>query len=346
MRSIGLDLSDTAIRIVVIEQRGTAWHFPVRAEIPVPAGMIVDGEMQQSEGVVELLKQLFSAAKVKPRNVVVGLPERHSFIKLVSLPGDDDRAIAESIQDVATQHVPYAWDEMYFDWSILPTRNSRREIQVLLGASPKVLVDSYLSVLDQAGVDVVACEIESSAIVRALWRPNEQTGAKILLDLGRARSTLILVDNGQVQFSTSVRYAGKDLNKFIADQLDISQAQAERAQNLFGLDPNRGRGVLRNVLLPHLNVLVKKIEEVESFYADHFVDHQPVTMVGLTGSGAMLRGLSSELASRLKQSIAVQPCWLYQDLQHHDPHMTPEVGYAYATAIGLALRPFMDHDRA
>ncbi len=343
MRSQGLDISDSFIRLVILERRGHTYTLPVRAEIPVPGGAIVNGEIRQSSQVATALRELFSAAGIKSAQPIVGLPERHTFIKLIPLDVTDvsDEAIAKAIDNVAEQHVPYPLRETTYDWQRLPQRNSLGQVQVVLGAAPKEIVTSYLDVLQQAGITPRSLDIESLAMARATFRPGQAPGSHILLDLGRSRSTLTLVQDEIVQFSTTVRYAGKELNQYIADALNISDQQAERAKNLFGLDPKRGKGVLRKVLAPQVDALAEKIRELEDFYSEHFVDHQPIHDVALTGSGAMLRSIDTELGQRLSLPVHRQPAWVYEDLHHEDAQTPEEIGLSYSTAIGLALQPFL-----
>lgn len=343
MRAQGLDISDTFIRLVELDKRGDRFLLPIRAEIAVPPGAIVDGELHQPDVVVTLLKQLSVAAGLRHRAPVVSLPERHTFIKLLPLDLQDtsDESVDKALQAVAEQHVPYPLADTTYDWHVLPTRNSLGQLQVVLGVAPRSLVDIYLQVLGQAGISPISLGIESLAMARATFRPGETTGAHILLDLGRSRSTLTLIQDDVVQFSTTVRYAGKELNQFIRDALHISDEQAEKAKALFGLDPSRGKGVLRKVLLPQIDELSQKVQELEDFYTEHYVDHQPIKEVALTGSGAMLRGIEEELSQRLSQPVRQRPAWVYDDLRQRDSSTSPEIGLAYATAIGLALEPLL-----
>lgn len=338
MRVFGLDISDSFIRLAEVDRRGPRLTLPVRGEIPVPAGLIVDGEIMNQEDVSGLLRQLVRAAGLRTKQVVAAIPERHSFIKLISLAAEvDDHELDAAVKNEAVQHLPYALEEVYFDWHRLPTANSLGQRQVVIGAAPRPIVDSYVRTLAAADLQPISLEIEALAIARAIVRPADTAGASILLDLGRSRSTLILLQNGVVQFTATIRYAGRELNTYIAEELHITESQAERAKSLFGVDPHRGKGLLHRVLRPHLDTLADKIREIESFYAEHFVDHQPIRRVILTGSGAMMRGITDELAQRLEQPVARQPSWVYQDILLNDPAMNAELAYTYTTAFGLAL---------
>lgn len=337
MTRFAIDLSDTIVRLTQLERRRRSWRLHLRAEIQVPLGLIDDGDVKKPNEVTQLIKALVSAASIHGHDVSITLPERHTFVKLISVVPESDRRMDEAVSTALTQHIPYALDEVYWDWSRVERPNSLGQPQAIIGAAPRATVDEYLRLFSKAGLRVSMAEIESVVMARAVLGPQPPDEARIIIDLGRTRSTLILVDRGIVQFSSTLRYAGRELNRFIADELHITDQQAERAKVLFGLDPKRGRGLLRSVLAPHIDALGDAVAEVEAFYQEHFVDHRPVTAVQLTGSGALLRGIDDELRERLDQTVIVEPSWIYGQLAVTTRDLPIELGYTYTTVFGLAM---------
>lgn len=340
MKIFGLDISDSVIRLAVLDRQRSKFKLPVRGEIPVPEGYIIDGDIKQPHDVSALLRQLMDAASPKTKYAVVSLPERHSFIKVLTLTRDDGELRESDVKAEVAQSLPYAWDELYTDWHVLPKRNSLGQVQVIFASAPKTIIDGYLQVLHDAGIEPVSLEVESVAIARALLPQDNHAGTEILLDMGRTRTSVALVHDGVVYFSTTLRYAGKDLNQYISDELHISDDQAERAKTLFGLDPKRGKGLLRKVLSPQLDILAAKIKEIESFYIEHFVDHQPIQRIILNGSGALVKDIDQALAERLDIPVVSQPSWISQELAVTPAQVGPDIGYQYTTALGLALEHY------
>jgi type IV pilus assembly protein PilM len=337
MRSFGLDISDSIIRLAVLTRHGKGFSLPIRGELAVPDGLINDGDFVSPPQVSDLIRRLVMAAKPNTKLVISSLPERHSFIKSIIFPPDqeiNEAAIKESV----TQDLPYTWEEINYDWVQRPAPKGEAKI-VMFSAAPKKLVTQYLQVLEQAGLEVIGLENESLAIARAMLPP-DATGANILLDIGRTRTSLILVNDGVVEFSTTIRYAGKDLNKYIAEAMSISLDQAQRAKELFGLDPDRGHGLLAKILAPQLDLMADKVTMVQDYYADHFSKDQPITAVLLNGSGALIRNIDQELNSRLKENVKVQPCWVVPPPASISASSN-DVSFTYTTAMGLALQPFL-----
>lgn len=338
MIPVAIDISDTIIRLVALERRRRSWKLKVRAEVPVPPGLINDGDIKRPDELSQLLKSIVDASDIHTQEMSITIPERHTFVKLISVPNNGVKDMRQAIASEITQHIPYELAEVYWDWYQVEHANSLGQPQVLIGAAPRRTVDEYLHLFDTAGLRLINAEIESIVIARAVLGPQPPDDARIILDLGRTRSTLILVDHGVVQFSSTIRYAGRELNRFIADELQISLEQAERAKTLFGLDPKRGKGLLRQVLSPHIDAIADGVAEVENFFQEHFVDHRPVSIIQLTGSGAMLRGIDTELQARLEQQVVISPSWIYQQLLKTDPTLPPELGYTHTTVFGLALQ--------
>lgn len=342
MARIAIDISDTLIRLVSLERSGRKWKLPVRAEIAVPPGYIDDGDIKHPAEVSHLLASLVSASGIRNRSVTFALPERHTFAKLISLPTDAPTDITQAVQQSLVQHIPYDISEVYWDSYSTGRVNSLGQQQILIGAVPKTTVDEYIKLFEGVHLHVDDAEIESLAITRAMLGPQPIDDARIILDLGRTRSTLILVDHGVVHFSSTLRYAGRELNRFIADELQLSDEQAERAKALFGLDPKRGKGLLRSVLAPHIDAIAEGVADVEEFFQEHFVDHRPITTIQVTGSGALLRNIDRELQDRLEQQVVVTPSWIVQQLQKTARNIPPELGYTYTSVLGLALHRWLD----
>lgn len=337
MVPVAIDISDSIIRLAVLERHGRSWRLPVRAEIPVPPGAIVDGNIEQHNDVVQLLRTLITAAGVKSKIVYFALPERHTFVKLYSLDPSRNQSPEHYIATVLPQDIPYQLEEVYWDWQRIVRPNSLGQTQLLVGAAPKSTVDEYVQLFRDAGLHLQVAELESVAIARALLGPQPPDDTRILLDLGRSRSTLILVDRGVVQFTSTVRYAGRELNQFIADELRITPEQAERAKSLFGLDPKRGHGLLRQVLLPHIATLADAVSTLETYFQEHFVDHRPITTVQIGGSGALMRGIDHELQQRLNHPVVTAPSWISQQLRQSMSDLPGDIDYTYSTALGLGL---------
>ena len=58
MPAAGLDISDTSIKAIVLEEKNNLRRLVRYEEVAVPAGSVVNGEIKNAAGVIEALKLL------------------------------------------------------------------------------------------------------------------------------------------------------------------------------------------------------------------------------------------------------------------------------------------------
>lgn len=210
--------------------------------------------------------------------------------------------------------------------------------RVLIGAAPKTLVNSYVDLLERAGLAPFALEIEADSIARALVPLSKYSEEALgLLDIGGTRSSLIIHDGGTVQMSISVPVSGQAITDTISTTLDIEVEEAERIKRECGLDAGRCDDKLWKVLLPLIDDLVEKIRNALRFYKASFPAGRKIETVLLCGGGATFRDVDTVLARKL--AVKVRRGDPLINLEHALPKDFPKnMAPAFATAIGLAIR--------
>ena len=218
--------------------------------------------------------------------------------------------------------------------------NSQR---LLLAAAPKNLIDDYTQILEMAGLAPIAFEIEAVAIARSIVPVDESlTEAVGILDIGATRSSLVIYDGGALQMSISIPISGIELTKIIADQLHISQNDAELVKIECGLDAHRCEDRMWNILLPIIDDMCAKIRNAVRFYKIGFPLGKKIERLYLCGGGAHFREIDSVLSRKL--TIKVRRGDALINVQR--PKQFPEDrSLTFATAIGLAMRAADESDK-
>ncbi len=176
--AFGLHLCDSVIKLVRLQKK---WHpkngdYFDMVEIrktPLPAGCIANGEIQQKELVSQKIKLLLSKeGGKKPITcpwVVVNLPVSKTFLKLIRIKSQPEMITTEAVHFEAAKHLPFDTKDVAIDWQIINDDEKPNGMtKVLIGAAPKSVVDSYLSVVEEAGLYPLALEIEDLSIARAM----------------------------------------------------------------------------------------------------------------------------------------------------------------------------------
>ncbi len=359
-RAFGLDIGDLSIKLVQLKNESLWFHRPsyrltTCRDLNLPAGLIVNGEMQKPEEVRRRLQSLLRGrGKEKPITspwVVAVLPETQTFIKLIETKTPAADLLEDDIKTLAKKHIPYDDDGNYYiEWQIMPElKNSEPKTRILIGAVPKKIADSYTYLLESLGLGLVALEIEALAIARAMVTAHKEYEgeARGLLDLGAVRSSLVVYDHDIVQFSTSLPFSGELITTALMQQLHTTAEEAEALKIKQGLSYQSRQTKAFGIMTKMSAELIKYINDAIQFYYSHFPDTNRVTRITMCGGGANLHFLDRVLSSKLK--ILCRPGHPWKNLASNKLiPMTEGKSLGYATAIGLALRaasnPFFTYD--
>ncbi|MDD5110762.1 MAG: type IV pilus assembly protein PilM, partial [Patescibacteria group bacterium] len=343
----GLDISQYKLRLAQVFTSRRRKSLAALREIDVPAGVIIDGEIADPKQLTQLVTVLYTGRQRSDRlpgnGVISVLPESKTFIKLITLDAGDPDHIEERLREEIPRHIPIPLEEIYYDWQLVETTENGVH-HFLIGAAPRHLVDTYLAVLRGARLLPFALEIEAAPIARCLIRTGgtAEHGTRLIIDLGAARTGLVVTRDDTIQFSVSLPISGAHITQTIAATLKISTAEAEDAKVVCGLNDQRCQGALRRVLYATLDDLCHKIEDAIAFYTENFSNHLPITEVILTGGGANFIGIEEVLRELLKLPVRIgNPL---TNVELHRQASNPGTLHSYTTAIGLALRgTYGDH---
>src|SRR3989344_1544873 len=171
----GLDISDRALRLVRLTRYGKKIILTSIGEAALDAGLFNAGTIINGADTIVAIRKLIKSVageRIKTSNVISVLPETKTFIKeiIVAVNGASDtkdNGLGQIIEHEMVNHIPLSLDEIYLDWQVLHRDGDKAH--VLIGAAPKTVVDSYVSLLEKAGLTPYALEIEAQSMVRALF---------------------------------------------------------------------------------------------------------------------------------------------------------------------------------
>lgn len=348
--TIGIDLSDNVFRLVQI-RRGRFGKGRLRlaryAEERLVEGLIVDGEIKDFDGAVKHLKSLIKKAYGRQvvRGVTISLPDTRSFVKVISItkPENSDD-IRQAVISEAGLHIPTPLDELYIDWQIIDTKKDiapGKKMEIILGAAPKKDVDAHSELLEAAGLIPVAFELESQSIVRSVIShtkksDKERNKAYGIIDFGATRSSLIVYHHGSIQFTVSIPLSGDSVTRAIAEKLQVSPEEAERAKRQCGVDAHRCGTTMWDIIHPFLTEMAQRVDEAVTFYQDHFEKGKKLDEIIISGGGANMLRIDELLTELTGTKVVTADPWL-----NIDPDKCPlprEVILSSTTAVGLALR--------
>lgn len=341
----GLDIGTHTVKLVQIKKAGKIAKPVGYSSAPIPKGAVVEGIIADPEAMAEAVAPIIkkpSWGKISAHHVALALPEARVFTRIISLPVMEKAQLTEALHWETQQYVPMPVEDLYTDFEIVGRSVAKAgeepKQEVMLVASPRAIVDSYIKFCEFLGITPSVIELSLGAVVRADVSADQIEQHTLVVDLG-SLSTDIAICNESLKLTASVPIGGDKITEIIHTKLKITTDQAEEIKCRFGIAESDLKNKISAAISPQLTTLVTEMRKVIKFYEERGTDssNQKIGSVLLAGGGAGMPGLVEYLKSALEIEVAVGNPW--QNLSTYPLKPLPRnVASIYTTAIGLALR--------
>lgn len=337
--AFGLDISGNSFKLMELGKKGGGISVRAFTDVTLPRGTIINDAVVDGKSFSHLLKQNMDKCRfgrLDTNYAAVSLPESKSFVRVIQIPQMSDSEAQNAVPVEAESFIPLPVDQVYLDWQKIG--NLGDKMNILIIASPREFVDRYLSVLEDAGIKVAILEVESQSCLRAVL-PAGSKETVLVVDLDAYRSSLIMVEDGSLQFTSTVPIAGNSFTEAIAKILGVSNSKAEDIKKKIGIANTADYPNIKTALLPILNNLTAEIKNILRFHAEHS-DKQAARII-LTGGSARLKNLLEFLTPQFSDfpGIKLELADPWQSLpQIKKPPLNPNDSLSFTAAIGLATR--------
>ncbi len=335
----GLDLSGNSFKLLQLASEKSGFKLQAFGEAAVPKGLLVNDAITDVKTFEYLIKQVQNKPQFGRFNTefaVVSLPESKSFVRVIQIPKMSEVESQSAVPFEAESFIPLPLDQVYMDWKKIGETEDKMNILII--ASPKDFVDSFLSILDQVQIKVIALEVESQACLRALIKAGESASA-LIVDMEATRSGLIMVEDGNLQFTSTIPIGGNNFTEAIAKSLGVASSKAEIIKQKVGMANTPEYPNIKTAALPILNNLSAEIKNILKFHDEH--SHSQVAKIILTGGAAKLKNLSEFLVGEFTERpglvVELGNPWLNINFDKNTPLSQPDA-LGFSTAVGLAMR--------
>jgi type IV pilus assembly protein PilM len=346
---IGIDISSTGVKLVELGATRSGYELKSMAVVPLPRDAIVENTIIDSMAVSQALLDAVEIARPSTRRAAIAVSGNAVIIKTITMPTSTEFELETQIEFEADQHVPYDIEDVYLDFQILgPTAEDPEQMDVVLAACKREVVDDYQLVLSEAGLEAkcVDCSVfalENAAEVAGLIETGvpeelmegEEGSAVALVNIGANLVNINILMNGQMAFVRDQFYGGQNLTEEIQKEHNISYQAAEemKREQFSDVSPE----ALERFYVGLTSELVRSLD----FYAANHAEY-PVQRIYLTGGGALVPDIASELEQRL--GITSEVANPFNNIKAHkkkfDQDYLNNVGPMLMVPVGLALRSF------
>jgi len=351
-RVVGLDIGTHAVRAAELSlgRGGNDATLTRFAQVALPVGAVVDGEVVDPGLVATSLRRLWTEGGFKSRRVVLGVGNQRVVVRQADLPQMSEDELRSALQFEAQELIPIPMDEAILDFDILEQIASNDAgdpmMRVLLVAAHRDMVANLVTAATEAGLTPDVVDVVPFALIRAVGDvtpppllDDEPRTSEAIVGIGGGVTNVVVHEGGVPRFVRILATGGAGVTQAIADELDVDPEMAEdlkrRADLASGdaLEARAGR-----VVADRTTPLVEEIRGSLDFYLAT-PGAVPPGRILLTGGGSRLHRLSEQLsmATRLPVELGSPVASLRVGRTGLTPEQIEYVDPLAAVPVGLAL---------
>ena len=335
--TVGLDIGSGLIKVAVVDHSKKEPELTKVAVQPLQQDAIVEGEVMDPGVVTEAIGAALAAAGVKSKSVVAAVGGRDVIIKKIQIERVKEQQARELMRWEAEQHVPFDMESVELDFQILDPDAEGLEMNVLLVAAKRELVDAKVRVLTDAGLEAAVVDVDAFALHNAfeLNHPDAMTGMVALVNIGHDVTNINILEEGVPILTRDLTLGTRHFREALQKERGLGADEAEKL--LQGFDRS-----------PHVDAVVETrgeevavgVERAMAFIASNTRGGASIRAIYTCGGGSRIPGLTEALGARLR--IEAQRANPLAALAVRDGALenltTDEVAPLLMLPIGLALR--------
>lgn len=337
---LGIDIGSHTIKAVQMQREKNSNQLLAAGFIPTPIKALnfQNTNNENEERIIsDSINRLVHDMKVSTADVVLCLPSAHVVTRVLELPNMTDKELESSIKWEAEQYIPMPLSQVKIDYTVISRDEQTSKMKVLLIAAPFTLIEKYMKITSQAGLNPVAIETEILAATRSIITSFPLLSQAIVISLGATTTEIALLHEQILVYTKSVPIGGETLSKAVAQELGFEISQAEEYKKTYGLEEEKLEGKIAKSIAPYFATIYSEIEKNIVYYKEQYPKEE-ISNITLCGGGAKLPGLVLTLTKNLGLDTQISNPFINLTV---DPNILPALSVdapIYTQAIGLALK--------
>ena len=346
---LGIDIGTSAIKIVELEEEGGRFAlknyglfvFKIADSAPQPAGSSqVQNILKLPDGeIIWGIKEVLKKAKIRAVDVVASIPSFSTFATVIELPYLSEQDLAKSLPFEARKYIPIPLNEVVLDWSIIdipkgPVGNTRSTtVEVFLVAVPKDETIRYQRIMQGAGLNPRALELENSALIRALL--GNDLSPTVIVNIGGRSTSIVIVNKGYERVSHSSEVGGFEITRSIARSLNVSLEKAEELKKKLGLK-EVDENVINSAMKSLMDMMAFETRKTITNYEE--TKNQKISRELLVGGLTNMPNFANYFQQKLGREVFIGNALARVVYPQTLSSVMQELSSTFAVAVGLAMR--------
>jgi type IV pilus assembly protein PilM len=348
--TVGLEIGGSAVRAAAVDSAKGGRILRRFAEMPLPTGAVVSGEVIDEGAVGEAIAALWKRHKLPTKRVIVGTANQRLVVRRVDVPQMDEAELAAALPYQVQDSIPIAVEDAILDFIPLEqfsTPEGEPMSSILVVAIHRETVSSLLRVTGAAKIRPEAIDLQAFGLVRATFgmEPAVDNPLQAVVDIGATLTQVVIARGGVAEFVRLLPRGGDDFTEALMDGMGLAREEAEESKRATGValgpapdaSDDEGTKALR-LLTRQADSLVEEIKGSIDFYVGQ-AGQGDLTRLVVSGNGARLPHLANRLGTAV--GVVVKPAKILDhvdvgrvDLSEDEMLNAQPV---LPTAVGLAL---------
>ena len=336
---IGIDIGSSSVKLVQLKAQKGAYRLLNAGIMPLPPEAIVDNTLMDSASIVGAIRNLVASLGIKARDVACSISGNSVIIRKITLSTMTTEELEDQIVWEAEQYIPFDINDVNLDFQILsPDSIDPTKMSVLLVASKKDLINDYVAVFNEAGLQLSVVDVASFTIQNAFEINHDVDPDDVvaLINIGASVMNINIVKSGITLFTRDVQMGGNLYSEEIQKQMGLSSSEAESMKLLAN---KAGNNALLEVLDKVNETITQEIRRSLDFYNSTASDER-ITRIFLSGGCSKVYNLLEVINEKLGVPVEmINPfARITCNDKEFDPEYLAEIAPLMAVTVGLAIR--------
>ncbi|MEW6376179.1 MAG: type IV pilus assembly protein PilM [Thermodesulfobacteriota bacterium] len=342
---VGFDIGSSSIKLVELKEGKNGYKLQNLAISPLPPEAIVDGALMDSVTIVDTVRDLVATSKTKIKDVVISVSGHSVIVKKITLPFMTEAELEESIQWEAERYIPFDINDVNIDFQIFGSSPENPDLMdVVLVAAKKDIINDYVSVIMESGLNPVIIDIDSFALENMLAInyeiDKEETVA--LANVGASVTNINILKNNISAFTRDIFKGGNQITEEIQRQLHIDYEEAEKIKVRSKIDIT-SQPIIQNILKTGSESLAVEIGNSIDFFQST-TTYEKISKLYLSGGGSKIKDFDILLQQQIGVPVEIVNPFkkIEYSEKNFDLEYLREIGPMMAVGVGLASRKVGD----
>ncbi|MFQ5698664.1 MAG: type IV pilus assembly protein PilM [Myxococcota bacterium] len=340
---VGLDIGSSSVKVVELDGGPNEWQLRRLGYAALPPETIVQGSFMNSPAIASAIREACEQAGVRSREVACSTSGHAVIVKKITLPSQSSEELEETIRWEAEQYIPFDINEVNVDYQILQEGGIDGQMDVLLVAAKRDLIDNYQTVLQDAGMSLGVMDVDAFALGNMFEANYEsQPGqATAVVDIGSAFINLNVMLDGVPTFVRDITSGGNLYTEEVQKTLDLGFEEAERIK-VGGVSEETSRDVVpqevEDAMRSVSDTLVSEVQRSLDFYRAT-TSGASLARVVLCGGAGQVPGLARMIQERSEIPVEIaDPFSRVKVVPSVDPEQVRQLAPSLCVAVGLGMR--------